>query len=220
METTTKNTIITGLFLITSTVIGIFVTWAITSNTYKVEIEMIRDNSISKEIVEDNYIVKEEYDKLIRDKKSWDIQKKIIIDSLKEELIYMKRKFVANEIEKFPRIEVDEFLYEFENVYQDASEIIIDIKVTNLGNDIKNGFNRYDTFIQTPDGFEYYITKILRGGRKNFLSKYEFKNMESVLYTISFGKISSQLKYDKLIFKGVNVFGKRIYKKMNVMSKK
>ena len=93
------------------------------------------------------------------------------IDSLNKELRFIRIK--CEKISTLPspevKIELDNTLLEVEKAYRQGKYIVVDLRITNLGNDKKNyGLDRYKTVIKTDDGMEYEVKKIFKA---NIISK-------------------------------------------------
>jgi hypothetical protein len=203
-----KKDFIQGYFLIAAAIITPVATWILTSNNYKIEIQDIKDSSVDKEVINETYVEKNKYDNLK--------QKEVVlsdnieiykneIDSLSRELRYIKIKY--NKIAKIPnpaiKLEVDNTLFEIEKAYQSGKYIVADVRITNLGNDKEYGLDRYNTVVKTDDGRQYEVKDILKGGNNAYRMKSNIFNKEEVFYSIYFGDISSQLKYDNITFRSI-----------------
>ena len=216
-----KKVIVNGLFLVTGAIItGIF-----SYKSHKVEIHNIIEKTIPKEDVRSNYIRKEKYEELkdnIENKENSLVQQsttyKKYNDSLKKELDYLKLKCAKVSKITYPsaKFEADKMLFELEKAYRQDRHIVLYLRLTNLDNDKNFYLNRHNTIIQTPDGLEYSIKKILKGGKSKYSIDYDYKHNEDVLYSIHFGNVSSQLEYEKITFKTISGTKTQIIQELNL----
>lgn len=223
-----KQVMVGGMFTILAAIVTGGFTWFSAQKKHKIEIKAIKENTISKNDVVSNYVEKSEYESLkdkIKNKELTMLQENFnslsYIDSLKKELKYLKLK--CEKIATIPKptikFEEDKMLFEIEKAYQEGKFIVLNLRLTNLGNDRTYSLESSNTIVQTLDGLEYNLKDILKGGRDAYKIRYSFKHKEDVLYTLYFGDVSSQLKYNKFTFKTITRNDTKISKEVKISFK-
>ncbi len=218
---TIKNFVRKLLWLIVGAIIGAIAIYYKLSKAHEIEITNIVNSTISKVEVKQNYIEKTAYESLKaqlglseKDLTTQLTNSKAEIGFLKEELHYIK-----NECEKIDDIVspsvhfIEDYVsFDIENVYQEGEYIVMDIRLTNQGEDRNYGLKNRMTAIETSDGNEYNLISTLKGGlqtgRNVVMSR--LGNNEEVLYTLKFGGVPSQNTYDKVTFRSQTTEGTSI----------